>query len=98
MHSTRLDHLAGAELQTSPSSCPSPPSPLSAPPAPVPPESSTSTWQSEPFTTYHIEESTGLTTWTTTIPWAGTTGYQTSLSLPSPAATAPKRFYRILRE
>ncbi len=55
-------------------------------------------WQSEPFTTYRIQQSPDLTTWTDATTCAGSTGYQTSVVLPSPAASGPQMFFRILRE
>jgi hypothetical protein len=56
------------------------------------------TWGSEPYTSYRIQQSTGLATWTDVLNSFPSTGTQTTLDLRSTPADGPRQFFRVLRE
>jgi hypothetical protein len=55
-------------------------------------------WRSEPFTTYRIEQSTNLQTWSPVVTRFSSEGPATDIAITGIPLTTPKIFFRVLRE
>jgi hypothetical protein len=56
------------------------------------------TWRSEPFATYHIEQSVNLRAWSTAAACFASHGFETNIDLPGLSVSTPRVFFRVLRD
>ena len=69
-----------------------------ATPPGTPTNTMTLRWQSEPWTTYRVEQSTDLTSWTPVTNCTASEGAQTEIDITGVPATTTRLFFRVLRQ